>query len=269
MNSHFSVSTPVAILTKHAKEALLAPLICDAFGVELIHTDKFDTDSLGTFDNKIARRLSPQDAALKKAYLACELTCCEQGIGSEGSFNSVFPVGTLNEEYLAFVNPGLNIEVVARASSLTALGLLKANSRDELAEKLQRNSLEQRWMIKQDSHYVKGLSFEEVLAQADTDLKFPVELEADFRAMHCPDRQLVIKEACKDLIARLTHHCPQCGQVDFVADEAVKGLPCELCHLPSNETKHYLARCKACAFESIAYPQNKLASSFNCPFCNP
>lgn len=269
MSSHFSLSSSVAILTKHDKQSLLSPLFERAFGLSLTHTDKIDTDSLGTFDNKIKRTLSPQQAALKKAYLACELTGCAQGLGSEGSFNSVFPIGTLNEEFIAFVDVEHKIEVLARASKLSPLGIVSAKTADELSYKISRYSAGQRWMLKQGDGYIKGLSLVDVLSLVNTQTEWPMALEADFRAMYCPDRQAVITLAGEDLITRLSSLCPQCAYLDFVPDMPVKGLTCELCNLPTEQVKHFLASCKKCGHEEKCNKVTTVASAFNCNFCNP
>jgi hypothetical protein len=269
MSTIFLLAPTVAILTKHDKQSILSPLFQESFDVSLVHTDKFDTDSLGTFDNKIERKLSTQQAALKKAYLSCELTGCSQGLGSEGSFNSVFPIGTLNEEFIAFVDVEHNVEVLAYASQLSPLGIVTAHSSIELQEKLKRYAPEQRWMVNVGEHYIKGQTVNEMLAYAAKQASWPLQLEPDFRAMYCPERQGVIRLAGEDLINRLSSLCPQCAYLDFVGDKPVSGLLCELCHQPTEQIQHFLARCKKCEYEEKCNEVKTLASAFNCNFCNP
>jgi hypothetical protein len=269
MSSHFTLASSVAILTKHDKQSLLSPLFERAFGLSLTHTDKFDTDSLGSFDNKVARTLTAKQAALKKAYLACDLTACVQGLGSEGSFNSVFPIGTVNEEIIAFVDIEHQIEVIARATKLTPLGIVSAASVDELTQKLSRYSTDQRWMLKQNDGYIKGLSLPDVIMHGNNQTTWPLALEADFRAMYCPDRQAVITLAGEDLITRLSSICPRCTYLDFVAEIPVKGRVCELCNQPTEQVKYFLAKCTKCAYEEKRDEVTTATSAFNCNFCNP
>jgi len=67
------------------KEALLRPCYSKALNWQVVSTDAFDTDQLGTFSGETSRTLSPSDCAARKAHLACELTGLSMGLGSEGS----------------------------------------------------------------------------------------------------------------------------------------------------------------------------------------
>lgn len=80
-----------ALLTQHGKQDIMAPLLA-AEGIALRHTDAFDTDQLGRFDGTVERQQSAFATARRKAELACELTGCEIGLGSEGTF-SLGPLG--------------------------------------------------------------------------------------------------------------------------------------------------------------------------------
>jgi hypothetical protein len=63
----------VALLTKHDKAGMVAPALAP-LGLEVLATDGFDTDTLGTFSGEVERTLSPLECARRKARLACELT---------------------------------------------------------------------------------------------------------------------------------------------------------------------------------------------------
>jgi ribosomal protein S27AE len=54
------------------------------------------------------------------------------------------------------------------------------------------------------------------------------------RAHANPTRMKNIKKATEDLISKLHKFCPNCGAPGFIVSERVKGLPCELCGLPSD-----------------------------------
>jgi hypothetical protein len=273
-----NVQAKISFLTKHGKQNTLAPILLSAFNTVLVHTDKFDTDTLGTFDQTIARKLNPIECALKKAYLACELSGCEQGIGSEGSFSSLMGMGVIDEEFLAFVDIKRNIEIVASAKQSVRLGPVEANDADNLYKRLAHydksgidssNTHEQKWMLKHGDGWIKGLSVNDILANTPT---WPVYIEPDFRAMHCPQRRAVIGQATHDLVRRLNAFCPQCCHPNFVPkfkSGPIAYLPCELCGKATTKIVPLTELCNHCGFSGpeISAPLN--ASAFYCGYCNP
>ena len=56
------------IVTKHEKEAIIAPLLEEALGVTCFVTKEFDTDSLGTFSGEIARKDDALTTLRKKCW---------------------------------------------------------------------------------------------------------------------------------------------------------------------------------------------------------
>lgn len=308
------VHPKIALLTKHGKQDIIAPIMRAAFNSEIVHTQQFDTDTLGSFDHAIARTLSPAECALKKAYLACELTNCEQGIGSEGSFNSLFGMGVIDEECLAFVDVKRNIAFVASAKEAVRLGPIEASDIDNLQEQLNMfssaqsglvNNNQQKWMLKHSEGWHKGLSSTELLK---TVVEWPVYLEPDFRAMHCPARQAVIASAAHNLVIRLQALCPQCSAVNYVPKhvpkhvpkrapnhvpnhaqkhvaehakesaemhvaghraEAFQYLPCELCGQQTTKIVPPHPYCDSCGFAEQHQSEETSASAFYCHYCNP
>lgn len=265
--SPHAANDKIAFLTKHGKERLLAPVFAKAFNNVIQHTNNFDTDTLGSFDHVTQRTLSAAQTALKKAYLSCELTHCSQGIGSEGSINSMFGIGLLDEEFLAFVDTQKNIEIVARVQQPIKLGPIDAKHKDELCEKLSIFEHNQYWMLKTMDGWEKGLSVSHLMAQT---LTFPVYLEPDFRAMYCPQRQVVISKAAVNLIQRLSSFCPQCAKVDYSPEHAKASyLVCEICTLPTNQMQPLLPTCSHCGYHRHDLNASKIGSAFYCNFCNP
>ena len=57
----------VAILTQHGKQDLVRGPLEAALGCQLVHTDGYDTDQLGTFTRELTRAGSQLDAARKKS----------------------------------------------------------------------------------------------------------------------------------------------------------------------------------------------------------
>lgn len=275
----------ISFLTKHGKEHLLAPKLMESLLAELVHTAAFDTDTLGTFDLTIPRTLSPIEAALKKAYLACELTACDKGLGSEGSFSSFMGLGLQNTEILAFVDKSNGLEVIASAQQSLPNFVIEAHSKEDALVKLQTYMPEQKWMFKSLEGWHKGLDAGNIVNDIQS---WPMRIEPDFRAMHSPYRQTTILSAADDLILRLSSSCPKCERIDFVPVASNEGLPCEICGQATNKPKPPLLKCKACAYtaenanEHLNKQLNKQlnsepckasssisASAFYCNFCNP
>jgi len=270
MKTNESVINPsIALLTKHGKQDIIRPIMTAAFNTELIHTDKFDTDSLGSFDHKILRKLSPRECALKKAYLSCELTACQQGIGSEGSVNSVFGLGMVDEELIAFVDIDREIEIVASAKQAVSLSIIEATDSKNLRAQLAKTETGQLWLLKQGEQYIKGLSAKQLALRIE---RWPAIIEPDFRSMNCPQRQHVIALATQDLVRRLTAKCPECNMLNYVLKTRTgdtQYLPCELCSLPTSKVYPPNKWCERCGHSEPIETQTTYASAFYCRFCNP
>lgn len=271
--STFVLQPNIALLTKHGKADMLAPAFKSEFNANIEHTDAFDTDALGSFDHAIARTLSPAGAALKKAYLACELTGCSQGLGSEGSFQSYITGATINKEVIAFVDVKQNIEVLGFAEQFIGLSRLEIKNEVELGEKMQpfieQFGDEQKWMLLQQDSWLKGLNFNAILEHVIT---WPCCIEPDFRAMNCPPRQVTIKMAVSDLIRCLKAHCPQCQAVNFVAkhtQDTLCYLNCELCGSATTKLAPAPVSCDACGFIEKDEDNPLSAAPMYCTVCNP
>jgi len=273
MKTHFLIEKHIALLTKHGKEDLLRPIFHTAFGAQIERTSAFDTDELGTFDNKIKRTLSPVDAALKKAYLACELTKRTQGLGSEGSFSTFVTGATANTEVIAFVDIKTKIEVIGFAQQFIGLQAIEAKNEIALGEKMQpliaQFGSSQKWILLQGKQWHKGLDFSDILPLVK---QWPCVIEPDFRAHHCPARQQTIALAAQDVVKRLQSHCPRCRTVNFVqkhGDKDVRFLPCEYCGAKTTKQAPRALKCDACHFEKQSSEVFVSASAAFCTLCNP
>lgn len=276
--SPFSLNTHIGFLTKHKKESILqacfsqyekSDLFIDA---EVVHTSEFDTDKLGTFDHSIPRNLSPVEAALKKAYLSCELTGLQQGIGSEGSFTSQFGVGILDEEIIAFVDIVHKIEVIASAKQFVDVGPIYAPDEPSLIEQLKYyddiTKGKQKWLLQQDNTWHKGLNSEQVL---ELNNSWPTNIEPDFRAMNCPSRQQVIALAIENLLLRIHSLCPKCSAINFVPKPSTQHayMKCEICKQATAKMYPPILECDKCMFSPEDRSDEQYASAFYCSFCNP
>lgn len=271
--SSFKLNTKIALLTKHAKAQIIEPVLQDSFAITLDSTDAFDTDQLGSFDNVVQRKLSAQETALKKAYLACELSGHDQGLGSEGSFNSFITGATINHEIIAFVDVKQNIEIIAFAEAFIGLRSIEAKNELELADKIQpfieQFDKSQKWMLEQNGKYLKGLDFSELLKKIEA---YPCVVEPDFRAMNCPARQSTIAQASQDLVRRLKSTCPNCDHVNFVEKfepQNIRYLSCELCEGKTTKRAPLRIKCDACGYIAATANEVSTASAMYCTICNP
>ena len=65
---HFYQGCQVAFLTQHGKQDLVRAQLEDALCCQLVHTDAYDTDQLGTFTRELSRAGSQLDAAQKNNH---------------------------------------------------------------------------------------------------------------------------------------------------------------------------------------------------------
>lgn len=86
LNQSIYQGRQVAFLTQHGKQNLIRTPLEGALGCQLVHTDGYDTDQLGTFTRDVARPGSQLAAARRKANIGMELTGAHVGIASEGAF---------------------------------------------------------------------------------------------------------------------------------------------------------------------------------------
>ncbi|MCE2593806.1 hypothetical protein K6Y31_03150 [Motilimonas cestriensis] len=259
----------VVLATKHEKARLIAPCLAP-LGYFIEESSSFDTDSLGTFAGDIKRTLTPPQAALTKARKACELTGSDWGLGSEGSFGGGPAPGLINwnQEVLCLYQHSTGLSVYAKASGPTSLQGF--HGQDGLLEHLNQYP-KQRWIMRRFEQIDKGLSADEIFElwqshEANVD---NIQIEPDLRAMHCPERQLMIAKAGQDLARRLSEKCPQCQQVNFVIKEKQPGLPCAMCSLPTHQVKLSVRICDGCAYRSPEPQPVSRADPKYCQFCNP
>jgi hypothetical protein len=261
----------MAMLTRHDKVRLIAPLLRQHTGIELVQCDSFDTDSLGSFAGEQPRFMSPAECALRKAALAAELTGEPLGLGSEGSFSAgPYGLGTFNLELLSCVNIGAGWVVIGRFYGPSNVQCWTISSQTTLQQALRTVPAGQRLLLQQHSIIYKGLTPSEAIAQAaPLLLKGEVELSYDLRAHCCPERQQHIANAAQDLAARLLRCCPQCATPGFWPDKAISGLPCEDCAAPTSVTRQRLACCQRCHYTAAYAAEAEYAAAQYCPLCNP
>ncbi|MFN5978506.1 MAG: DUF6671 family protein, partial [Pseudanabaena sp.] len=64
---------------------------------------------------------------------------------------------------------------------------------------------------------------------------------------------------------------PNCSFVNFDVVQKLKGLPCELCGLPTQSIRAHLYKCDYCKFQQeFIFPYGiQYADPMYCSYCNP
>ena len=272
----------VALLTRHGKERVIAPVMDAALGCRVERVDGFDTDLLGTFTRDIPRAGTQLEAARRKARVGMELSGLPLGLASEGSFgkdpfSGMFP---WNVEFLVFIDDLIGIEVVGVAQGNASSAHLLAASWTE-AEAFARQAgfpghhLVLRPEGENDARIRKGIkawaeledAFAWALAQADNGRVF---LENDLRAHAHPTRLDNIRLAAEDMVRKLQSPCPACGTPGFWLVERIMGLPCGDCGAPTHETRAEVHGCLKCAHRDMRERSGRqCADPGRCDYCNP
>ena len=270
------------IATKHAKERVIAPLLEDALGVHCATSPDLDTDLLGTFTGEIERKLDPLSTAREKCRLAMESTGADLAVASEGSFG---PHPTLHvvpgdEELLVLVDRHNDLELVAReVSAATNFASAQVTDEVDLIKFAETAGFPDHGLILRKAHdsnrdIHKGITDRATLLErfrALSDRYGTVCVETDMRANFNPSRMTVIEDATRKLVSLAGSACPNCGWPGFRVTEVVRGLPCELCGLPTNGASRHISVCRQCEHsEELRFPNGKTAEDpMYCEFCNP
>lgn len=270
------------IATKHSKEKVIAPLLEKALGVSCFVNTDFDTDALGTFTGEIERKLDPLAAARQKCLMAMEMSNCDLGIASEGSFGShpsMFFVSA-DDEIVLFIDKKNNLEIVARELSVdTNFNGRTITTEEELLEfanhvKFPSHGIILRKTKADNSGILKNIRTLNELKKAFHTLfeNFnSVFAETDMRASYNPSRMNVIESATRKLVEKINSCCPQCHTPGFGVTEVKKGLECNLCGAPTNSTLSFIYTCVKCDFvKEEMYPHKKTTEDpMYCDYCNP
>ncbi len=271
-----------ALLTRHGKVEDIAIELTPSVGCEVVATDAFDTDSLGTFDGRAPRREDQLATARRKATLAAELTGLSLGIGSEGAFgpDPLIGLSPWDVEVVSWLdlNRGLRVEGWAQGPAMAASGEV-ADAR-ELAVLASRATFPSHGLLLRP---VGGAPDSRVEAWGDAhglaeafercarmSPQGRVWVESDLRAHRNPTRRGIIRQAAANLAARLVAACASCGSPGFGLIRRLPGLPCGTCGTPTHVARAELLGCPSCGREeerAIAGPE--AAGEADCPCCNP
>jgi len=277
------IAQRTAILaTMHGKERVIAPILEQGLGVQVVVPPTFNTDLFGTFTGEVARAGTQLEAARLKAQRALEVTGEQLAIASEGSFmphpNCAFIAST--QELVLLLDTRQDLELVGTVfSTETNHNHQVVRSFREAQDFAQRSGFPEHGLIvaadSSRKHMVfKGIVSESALKEAVEVVlgQYPTAfLQTDMRAMYNPTRMKVIAQATRDLVEQVRSCCPQCGCPGFAITERRKGLPCQWCLAPSELPLAVVYQCQKCRYqrEQLFPNGQKFADPGQCLFCNP
>jgi hypothetical protein len=270
------------IATKHEKETVMSPLLEKALGVSCFVNDNFDTDILGTFTGEIDRKLDPVSTARQKCLMAMELSNCDLGVASEGSFGAhpTLFFASADDEFLIFIDKKNDLEIIAREiSTSTNFNGKEIKNEEELLAFAQLVQFPSHGIILrkaegENQNIIKGITDIEDLQVAFEKLQEnykSVYAETDMRALYNPTRMKVIEITTQKLIDKIKSECPKCSKPGFGITAATKGLKCSLCGSPTKSTLSYVYECQHCQYtKEEMYPNAKTTEDpMYCDYCNP
>lgn len=272
----------VIIATMHRKEKIIAPLFKNEYQMKCEVPKGFNTDQFGTFSGEIERIKNPLETARVKALAALSNTSATLAIASEGSFgpNPESPFITGNEELVILIDVKNDFEIIGRHfTEKTNFNHQKIENLNDLKEFTTRIGFPEHGVILKSSDntlpeiiikdFLNFLSLENQVIELLNKGKI-ITAETDMRAMNNPTRMEAIRLATKNLIANINLLCPECNAPGFNIVDAIRGLTCSLCKLPTKGIKAYSFSCKKCCFNCN---REKNGITFQdptfCDYCNP
>lgn len=272
----------LVIATMHKKEQVLAPILETGLGVKCILPEHFNSDQWGTFSGEIERSLDPVATAREKCLLAMELSGCDLGIASEGSFGphpNLFFIHA-DDEFLLLIDSKNNIEIISRElSTKTNFNAKTIHTEKELLDFASLVDFPTHGLILKGANdssnrIYKGIVNQNELIHVFNELKqqnLLVQVETDMRAMYNPTRMSVIETVALKLIKKVQSTCPNCGIPGFDITDTRAGLLCSLCGTPTKSAIAYISICGHCGFtKEDMYPKGKTTEDpMYCDRCNP
>lgn len=270
-----------ALLTRHSKEKVIAPVIEGATGCSVLVESSYDTDLFGTFTLDIARPASQMDTARLKAKKGMELLNADLGLASEGSFgpHPFSPFIPWNREVVILIDSLNNIEIYGEyAGCETNFNQVNIKSFTEAEAFARKIGFPEHFLIVSPhcgkTEFIKGINTWEQLNEAvawgmNKSSDGYAVLQTDMRAHANPTRMANIKKAAENLVLKISQKCPQCGMIGFSVVDYKRGLPCEWCGFPTDEIQAEIYKCQRCSFIKETAVGKDKADPGRCGFCNP
>jgi len=272
----------VVIATKHRKEEVIAPILENELGLICVMPKKLDTDKLGTFSGEVERIDDPVTTLRKKCQMAIDASGINLAIANEGSFGAHPTIffAHADDELIMLVDKENGIEIIERELSLeTNFNGTEILSVDELIVFSNKIGFPSHGIIlkKSKNDYTNIIKESKTIDELLKNFhKIKNEdgtayAETDMRAMLNPTRMKIIKQAAIKLVKKIKSLCPSCSTPGFGVVDSVKGLPCEICGLPTRSTLKHIYCCQKCNYQKeILFPFDKQVEDPQyCDFCNP
>ena len=272
----------VSLLTKHGKEEVIRPLLLNEFGCNVLQTDAYDTDLLGTFTQEIPRYGSQLDAVRKKAKVGMELLALDLGVANEGAFVSDPYSGMTawNNELVILIDQKHDLEITGFSGAPAQSDNASVSRYEELIQFADSALFPSHYLvIKPTDEYhpesVKGIADFESLREAfdwaqSLSTNGKVYVENDLRAFANPTRMNNIQKATANLVDKMKSLCPQCQKPGFWIRDIQRGLPCNACGLATDEEIAKIWTCMQCNHEEThGMKVLRFANPSRCRHCNP
>jgi hypothetical protein len=282
--NYFYYDKKASLLTKHGKEKIISKVLKDSVGLEVLHTDAYDTDLFGTFTGEIDRHGNQLEAAIAKARKGMEIGNTKIGIASEGLFTTDPYAGMFpwNNEIVILIDDERGIQIIGSASNTAqsySACIQDIDNLDDLDEHLTKANFPSHGLvirpdIQHHPEFLKGIDSYQALQQAliwakNKSATGQVFIENDLRAFLNPTRMQTIRSASMNLVEKLNSCCPNCGIPGFWLTKVIFGLPCELCQNETKELKFEVWQCHQCLYQKNISNDKKYAEPCKCDFCNP
>ena len=286
MSDRFLFHNRMAVLaTMHHKEKVIAPLLDEELGINVVVPQELNTDVFGTFTREIQRTGDQLEAARLKAKAALALTNETLALASEGTFapHPVIPYIACDREIVVFIDTINNLEIIGEEfSTATNFNHKIVRTLEEAFEFAKKVGFPKHGLVvmnpssESKQEIFKGIITEEQLIEAielilSQSPNGKAHIETDMRALYNPTRMKVIEKATHDLIRKIKQVCPQCSCPGFEVTERKPGLPCGLCGWFTPMTLVAVYHCKKCSFsQETLFPDGiEKADPAQCEYCNP
>lgn len=270
-----------SLLTKHGKETVIAGVMHENLGLEIIHVDSFDTDLFGTFTRDVDRLGNQIEAARAKAIKGAEIADTKLGLASEGLFTGDPFLGTFpwNNELVILVDKYNALEITGFSSNYAQSYSALVSPGDDIEEHLKKAAFPSHHLVlRSDSaaskDFQKGISsrdeFDELIKYCFKKSESgKVFLENDLRAFANPTRMENIRTATLNLAEKMRSLCPACRCPGFWITNTIPGLHCVACGNQTKEIKAKVYACKKCSHVEMVKSKELFADQGKCDFCNP
>lgn len=287
MNYNLCDDQQVVLTSKHQKSLAIAPPFQEFLGARVIELE-LDTDALGTFSGEVLRRGTAFECVKRKCLWGLEHSGLTYGLASEGSFGQhpSIPGVPSDLELLCFIDRHRELDLtISHLSVATNFSAQVISSLDELNQFATGAKFPSHALILRPncpnqpairSPIFKGVkdsaalmaAFDESISRSSDGKAW---VETDMRAHMNPTRMRVIQQAAEIMARRLATLCPECDMPGWGLISIEKGLPCEVCGLPTEMIQYQVLGCTKCSHQQRVSRSDGLvfADPGKCSFCNP